>query len=1697
VGVIQRYLASRTQRGLWLVHKLVPESAAYNVVSAWRIPSQVDSGALAEAFVGMANRYDALRTTFRERDGAVWAEVHDRVDALRILDARGATDPELMRQIADEAHRPFDLEHGPMFRPRLFTVSDEDHVLVLMGHHIIADGWSLRIFMKDLGLLYDAHAAGRSPVLPPTGASYEEFSRWQAEMLAGLEGERLWAFWRKQLAGELPKLDLPTDRPRTRSRRHSGASETVTVDGELAMAVRRLARGHGTTPFVVLLATFQALLAWYTGQEEMLVGSVAHGRTIPRFRRTVGALMNPIVLRADVSGEPSFTELAQRARETVQDALAHQDYPFSLLVERLAPDRDPRRSSLCDVSFELTFLSGEGRATLDWGRLSLTALPVPRQASQRDLDVQLVESAHGITAVFQYDADLFDAETIRRMGEHYLRLIAAFDADPTKRISEALLLDDVERARLIAGWAGASIDRDGAIERILETHPAVRSAAVLGARNGACVQDLTAYLMATDPQLPPTAEDLRAFFRVRLPDHVVPSAFKLVDSLPRTSSGKIDRRALVTAERKWLDRGTPVVAARTGLERTLARIWAEVLDVPLVGVNENFFELGGDSLQATQVVSRIWETLGVDLPLRDLFATPTIAGLAERIADAVGEGSTARRATITRRAHHGPAPMSFSQERMWFLHRLAPESPAYNAPAAMRLRGVLNCDALAAALRAVFSRHEILRTVFPAIDGRPVQVVTENQIDLTVVDLGSEPQSKRKDRARDILRTEARRPFDLTQGPVARAHLIRLDTADHVFLLNMHHIVCDNWSFGVLWRELMALYDAHVAGQPARLPPMPIQFADFACWQREWLSQPVLDAQLVYWDRHLGGTLPVLDLPTDRPRPTTPSYEGRSETRRLPRALVSAVEALSRQERASVFMTLVATVNALLARYCSRTDILLGVPIANRNHFALERLVGNLVNTLPILTNLSGDPTFRDLLRRVRATLLEAYGHQEIPFDKLVQALQPERYTSHSPLVQVLVNLRNAPMPGPYLEHLTWEPFEFDFGIAQFDLTLSFDWGPNGCVSLDYSTDLFEQATMARMIAHFETLLKAAVADPDRRLSEIPLLRPLERQQLLVSWNRTAVPLSPTATIDGLFEEQADRKPDAVAVTDHAGSLTYRELDVRANQLAHHLRGLGVRQETIVGVCLERSAWTFVAFLGVLKAGAAFLPLDPGYPPERLAFMLTDSAAVLITDQRHVREIVPSGVRTVLLDAHWPTIARRSAARLSGVVAGERLAYVIYTSASTGTPKGVLGTHRGAVNRFRWMWRTYPFSASEVCCQKTSTSFVDSIWEIFGPLLQGVPTVVIPDEVVREPRLLIRTLVQHRVTRIVLVPSLLRAMLEADPDLGTRLPDLRLWTSSGEALGRDLVRLFRESVPHGLLLNLYGSSEAAGDSTSHEVGDVDASASIPIGRPIDNTAIYILDPDRQPVPIGVAGELYIGGDGLARGYLNRPDLTADRFVPDPFNGSPGARMYRTGDLGRYRSNGIIEYLGRLDSQVKIRGYRIELDEVESALAEHPDVTKAVAVTPQEATRERRLVGYVVARKGAVPANILEFVRRRLPSYMVPSALVFLDALPLTPNGKVDRRALPVLRTVRPEAAERPRTATEAAVAGIWADLLGLSQVGVSEDFFELGGYSLLAARLVARIEDFCHVTLPLRTLFEARTVARLAALIDARSTADA
>jgi amino acid adenylation domain-containing protein len=681
-------------------------------------------------------------------------------------------------------------------------------------------------------------------------------------------------------------------------------------------------------------------------------------------------------------------------------------------------------------------------------------------------------------------------------------------------------------------------------------------------------------------------------------------------------------------------------------------------------------------------------------------------------------------------------------------------------------------------------------------------------------------------------------------------------------------------------------------------------------------------------------------------------------------------------------------------------------------------------------------------------------------------------------------------MPPERWADLTWQPFLFDRGTAQFDLTLTIEWEREGWVILEYSSDLFDHETAARIVDHFEMVLRAAVANPDGRLSQLPLLAPRDAKKLLEAWNQTAVDGGNDDSIHALFEMQADRTPDAVAVVDREGSLTYRELDSRANQVAWYLRTLGVGPETTVGVCLDRSRTAFAALLGVLKAGGAFVPLDPSYPSERLGFMMADSGApVLITEQRQPREWLPEGVQVVLLDRDRAVIAHQSTERLGLSADGDGLAYVIYTSGSTGIPKGVLGLHRGAINRFRWMWRTYPFRRGEMCCQKTSTSFVDSIWELFGPLLRGVPIAVIPDDIVRDPRELIRMLAERRVTRLVLVPSLLRAMLDAEPHLGARLPDLHLWVSSGEALCGDLARRFRTAVPRALLLNLYGSSEASGDSTFHEVGEIDASATIPIGRPIDNTEIYILDRNGQPVPVGVPGELYIAGAGLARGYLDRPDLTAEKFVSNPFSGKPGDRMYRTGDRARYRRDGAIEYLGRLDSQVKVRGFRIDLGEVESALAAHPGVAKAVAVTRQDETGDCRLVGYVVANAGTRAADILEFVRRRLAGYMVPSALVLLDALPLTPNGKVDRQALPAPGVIRREAAEPPRNPTEAVLSAIWADVLGIADVSVHDNFFELGGHSLLAVQLVARVEQVFLTTLPLRSLFEAPTIAGLASLI--------
>jgi amino acid adenylation domain-containing protein len=931
-----------------------------------------------------------------------------------------------------------------------------------------------------------------------------------------------------------------------------------------------------------------------------------------------------------------------------------------------------------------------------------------------------------------------------------------------------------------------------------------------------------------------------------------------------------------------------------------------------------------------------------------------------------------------------------------------------------------------------------------------------------------------------------------------RTSLLRLDELEHILLLTSHHIVSDAWSAEILFREVGELYKAFSSGRPSPLSPLPIQYADFAEWQRDWLQGAVLEEQLAYWKKQLAGVSDMLALPNDHPRPPVQTFRGAYKSLTLPRMLSEQLIELSRRKGATTFMTLLAAFDVLLARYTGLEDIVVGSPIAGRNREEIERLIGFFVNTLVLRADLSGNPSFTEVLKRVREVALEAYAHQEVPFEKLVEELEPERSLGHSPLFQVMFALHHAPQAEFGLRGLTLEQIKTETKTSKFDLSLFVADEADGltCIA-EYNTDLFDEPTIERLLGHYQGVLEAVVANADQRISELPLFTEGQREQLVVEWNGTGAEVPP-GTIDDLFETQVERTPNAVAVKSGDRQLTYVELNIRANQLARHLRRLGVGPEVRVGVCVERSLEMIVGLLGILKAGGAYVPLEPAYPPERISFILDDSRALLLlTQQRFSQSLRATNVQTICLDRDWPEIARESGENPAGGAVAERTensAHLIYTSGSTGQPKGVLSAHRASVNRFAWMWGRYPFAAGEVCCQKTALSFVDSIWEIFGPLLQGVPLVIIPDEIVKDPQLFVAALAANKVTRLVLVPSLLRVILELGEDLARQLSDLRYCVCSGETLPVELAKIFRAKIPGTKLINLYGSSEVAADVTCYEVNNVDGLSTIPIGRPIANTEVYILDANLVLAPLGVPGEIYVGGDGLARGYLNRAELTAEKFVAHPFGCLAGARLFRTGDSGRYLPDGNIEYRGRRDTQVKVRGFRIELGEIEAQLASHTQVHQAVVIARDDERGDKQLVAYVVAA-GEAPANneLRAHLRRKLPDHMIPAAFVLLETLPLTASGKVNRLALPAPdrdHLVAGDAFVAPRTQTEEILASVWADVLDTADVGVNDDFFALGGHSLLLARIAARIRETFQLELPLRALFEAPTVAALAERIE-------
>ena len=1047
-------------------------------------------------------------------------------------------------------------------------------------------------------------------------------------------------------------------------------------------------------------------------------------------------------------------------------------------------------------------------------------------------------------------------------------------------------------------------------------------------------------------------------------------------------------------------------------------------------------------------------------------------------------------------------PLSFAQQRLWFLDQLEPGSASYNISRAVRLNGQLDFQALQQALNCIVARHESLRTNFTSVDDEPLQTIAPTRVvEIQVIDLGSLSQSDRELEAGRLASEAARRPFNLEQDHLLRATVFRLSAHEHVMLIVLHHIVSDGWSIGVLFRELETLYEAFANACPSPLAPLQIQYGDFARWQRDWLQGPVLEEQINFWKKQLAGAPAVLELATDKPRPVIQTFTGAYHTTRVGKQLTDSLYELSRREGVTLFMTLLAVFQIMLHRYTSERDIVVGTPIANRTRTETEDLIGLFVNTLVLRTDLSGTPSFLELLGRVRNVALDAFAHQDLPFEKLVEELQPERSLAHMPLFQILFALQNVPRSTLRLGSLELSEFSFAKNTSKLDLSLYIGERPEGlALSFEYNTDLFEAATIERLAAHYHTLLKGVVENPERRISELPLLTEDERSQLVVEWNQTDADFRNDICIHELFEEQVDKTPDDVALIDGPTRLTYRELNRRANQLSASLKNQGVGPEVFVGVCVERSAEMVVGLLAILKAGGAYVPLDPTYPTQRISFMLADSKARVLLAQQHLAESLRGwGGKTINLDTEWPEISRNSTDNPVNTTSAEHSAYLLYTSGSTGQPKGVVNSHRASINRFAWMWREYPFAADEVCCQKTSLGFGDSIWEVFGPLLQGVPLVIIPDASVKDPQLLIAALSANKVTRIVLVPSLLRVIIDLGEALAQSLSNLRYCVCSGETLPVDLAMMFRERLPDVKLINLYGSSEVAADVTAYEIGKADELWNIPIGKPIANTKIYIVDSQFQPAPMGVLGEVCVGGEGLARGYLNSARLTAEKFVPDPLSFQSGARLFRTGDIGRYLPDGNIEYHGRRDNQVKVRGFRIELGEIETALKNSPSVKDSVVMLRESTNGNKHLVGYVIPNsKGPEPSNgfgvseLKSVLKNSIPEYMVPSYFVFLDKFPLTSGGKIDRLALPQPNGSRPDLEHShvaPRDDLERRLANIWEKVLGVGTVGIRDDFFHLGGHSLLAVRLVSEIQKETGQRLPLVSFFQGANIEYLASLL--------
>ncbi|GHO78309.1 hypothetical protein KSD_60800 [Ktedonobacter sp. SOSP1-85] len=1234
------------------------------------------------------------------------------------------------------------------------------------------------------------------------------------------------------------------------------------------------------------------------------------------------------------------------------------------------------------------------------------------------------------------------------------------------------------------------------IQLLLNTHPSVQQSLVVAQKDASGYQSLTAYVIP-HPENASDKDALRAYLQQRLPDYMLPSRFTFLQAFPLTPNGKIDRHMLIQPTALDQLPETDLEGSCTSIEKNLLALWTQLLGVVHIGVHDSFFTIGGHSLIAAQMTARIYDLFQIEVPLQIFFALPTIAKMARYIEETLHNKTQVSLPPITKRPHTHTAPLSFTQQRLWFLDQLEVARPAYIVPVALHLRGSLQLAVLNKSINHIMQRHEILRTAFPDDRGQAFQSIAPYRpIIPLMIELSTQDGTEKKQQVQQIITQEIHRPFDLAHGPLLRVMLLRLDDHEHILLLTMHHIITDDWSIDIFLHEFTSFYSSFVLNKEPHLPELSVQYADVAHWQQAYHQQEKFTEQSSYWKQQLQGLPPVLTLPGERSRPPIPSFQGASLPFLLSPQTSQRVRALAQREQVTVFMVLLAAFQTLLYRYSDQRDIAVGTPIAHRFRTELEPLLGFFANTLVIRTHPAADMPFLDFLHHVRNIILEAYAHQDLPFEQLVELLQPQRSLSHNPLFQIMFLFQNQTLhlDKPTIPELEVRQLEVHTETIQCDLQLEMIETPHGISGVfRYAVDLFEASTITYMVAHFQRLLNTIVVHPTNPLAMLSFLTD-EENQAFSTWQTTQISSPPNnQCLHQIIEAQVELTPDAIAVQFEHTTLTYRALNERANQIAHYLQSFGVGPDALVGICMTRSLDMILGLLGIMKAGGAYVPLDPDYPAARLQWMMQEIHAPVLLLQKNVQLSLPdTTITAIYLEDAWETISTYATTNPDVMTHPDNLLYTIYTSGSTGQPKGVMNTHRGLCNRLNWMQETYALTSTDRVLQKTPFSFDVSVWELFWPLLSGACLVIAPPGTQRDCLALFHLITQQCITIVHFVPSMLQACLDT-PGMD-RCVSLRHVFCSGEALSTHHQLRFFHCLPSTKLHNLYGPTEAAIDVTFWECSQTSELDYIPIGHPIANTHLYILDTQGQIAPVGKPGEIAIAGVGLARGYLNRPDLTAERFLPDPFSDHPNARLYYTGDLACYQANGSIKFLGRIDHQIKLRGFRIEPAEIEATLLTHSLVRECLVLAKEDNDNMPALVAYVVTT--STPPDWIETLRQalkhQLPAYMVPAHFVSLPAFPLTISGKIDRLALPdpsFTITSPPATQALSLTTLEQKLIHLWQEVLHREQVGPHDNFFDLGGHSLLIIRVQRELQQRFKLDVSVLDLFAYPTINALAAFL--------